>query len=761
MSPPDLSRPFRIGEWRIDPTLDEIGRDGRRIKLEPRMMRLLCCLAARPGEVVSINELLDRVWSGVVVGQSSVYQAVAHLRRLLGDTDEAPRYIATIPRKGYRLLAPVQAGDGEGAAPGDAADTPPQTEPGKPRASRRSAATIALAAAVLVVLLAGGAWFWQRAHSPVQGIPAIAVLPFDDLSEDASNQAFCDGLTDELLNSLARLPNLRVIGRTSSARFRDHKSDARSVGDALGVTHVLEGSVRRNGDRLRVSAQLVGTADGFQLWSNSFDRPASDAIQIQTQIARAVVDALSLRLAPEAEQRLERGPTTQVNAYDLYLLGRHQQQQRTPEALERAIEYQLAAIAADPGFALAHAGLADAYMARYYYANRPLDETAKLVQQEVDAALRLDPELAEAYAAWGVLLTEQWRTDEAIVALKRALSINSNYGDAYLRLGAAYEYDGQPREALAAYDQVAILDPLHTQLHVRRCLTLQNLGRYAEAERACERGFELQPDLPNALWASGLNALAQGDLAAAVGHYRAALARAPNRADIRAELVLVYADLGMNELAAREIARLHEGDMRAPQLLVEARASLAAGDTAGVKQSLLALPAGGTAPRDRVDAAFLALAAGDTGLVAKLSAGLAGGKLEDETAFEPGLYKTRWGVCELCSLALLDRRQGDAADAARLESTARTYLDQVESAGHVWHGLHYLRATLLAQGGDAEGALKSLERAVDLGWRRAWLLQADPALAGLRDQPRFARLLSRIDEANANARVKLAGSVSP
>jgi hypothetical protein len=246
-----------------------------------------------------------------------------------------------------------------------------------------------------------------------------------------------------------------------------------------------------------------------------------------------------------------------------------------------------------------------------------------------------------------------------------------------------------------------------------------------------------------------------------VGHYRAALTRAPNRADIRAELVLVYADLGMNELAAREIARLHEGEMRAPQVLAEARASLAAGDTAGVKQSLLGLPAKGTEPRDRIDGAFLALAAGDTGLVAKLSSGLAGRKLEDETAFEPGLYKTRWGVCELCSLALLDRRQGDAAEAARLESTARSYLDQLESAGHVWHGLHYLRATLQAQGGDKDGALKSLERAVDLGWRRAWLLQADPLLAGLRDEPRFGKLLARIDDANAKARAKLAEGVSP
>ena len=759
MSPPDLTRPFRIGKWRIDPTLDEISRDSRRIKLEPRMMRLLCCLASRPGEVVSVADMLDRVWSGVVVGQSSVYQAVAQLRRLLGDTDETPRYIATVARKGYRLLAPVLADDG--AAGGEAANVPAPRAAAGFRTGRPRRAMFALGIAAAIALLAGGIWFWQRSPVPTAGMPAIAVLPFEDLSADASNQAFCDGLTDELLNSLARLPNLRVIGRTSSARFRNGDRDARTVGSALGVTHVLEGSVRRNGDRLRVSAQLVGTSDGFQVWANSFDRPATDAIQIQTQIARAVVDALALRLAPEAEERLERGPTTQVNAYDLYLLGRHQQQKRTPEALDRAIEYQRSAIAADPAFALAHAGLADAYMARYYYANQPLDETARLVQQEVDAALRLDPELAEAYAAWGVLLTEQWRTGEAIVALKRALSINSNYSEAYLRLGAAYEYDGQPREALAAYDQVAVLDPLHTQLHVRRCLTLQNIGRYADAERACERGFELQPDLPNALWARGLNAFAQGDLAAAVGHYRAALTRAPARADIRSELAILYADLGMNEHAAAEIAELRGNDMRPQLVLAEARTLLAAGDTAGLRKLLSRFPAGQSASRDRIDAAWLALAAADEKLVATLGGNLIGGRLTDESEFAPGLYKTRWGVCELCSLAFLESRQGDAMRAERLALSAENYLDGVESAGHVWNGLHYLRATLLAEQGDVDAALAALERAVGLGWRRAWLLRADPALAGLRASPRFVNLLARIDQANAASRAKLEAVASP
>lgn len=764
MNPSDLTKPFRIGEWRIDPSLDEISRAGRRVKLEPRMMRLLCCLAERAGEVISVNELLDRVWSGVVVSQSSVYQAIAHLRRELGDTDAEPRYIATTPRKGYRLIAPVHPDIAS-----DAGVVPPVAVITAANGAGNSATTVRsgprwLAYSTLTLVVIGGLAFVGMRLGPntpnqAGAPPTIAVLPFDDLSADASNEVFCEGLTDEVLNTLARVPNLRVIGRTSSAQFGEGDSDIREIGESLGATHILEGSVRRTGNRLRISAQLVSTADSVEIWANSFDRSASDAIQVQTQIARAVVDALAVQLSPQAAGRLAQAPTTQVNAYDLYLLGRHQQQRRTTDALDRAIEYHEAAIKTDPTFALAYAGLADAQMARYYYAGQSLEDTASRVQPAVDAALRLDPELAEAYAAWAVLLTEQWRTDEAITALERAIAINSNYGDAYLRLGAAYEYSGQPREALAAYDQVAVLDPLHTQLHVRRCLTLQNLGHYTDAERACERAFELQPDIPNALWARGLNAVAQGDLATAVGHYQIALERAPGRTDIRAELVVLYLDLGMMDRAAIELAQLRNFDPQQRNLaMTVTRYLLALGDRPGLSAHLNRLSLDRAAPRERVDTAFFALAADDTPLALKLAgeATLPRPTLNDD--FAPGLYRTRWAVCEMCSAALIERARGEPAAAARLEATAARYFDGVERKGHAWHGLHYLRAGVRAQAGDTAGALESLMRAVELGFRRGWLMRVDPALGSLRDKARFRELLAKIDAANAAARARLTAS---
>jgi len=750
MSPSDTTRSFRIGDWKVNPALDEISRDGRKVKLEPRMMRLLCCLAARPGAVVSLAELLDQVWPGVVVSQSSVYQAIAQLRRELGDTEAEPRYIATVPRKGYRLVAEVRDEPGPAAAETVAESAAPEP----PARSRRP--LLAALGVLGAVVVAAVAYFLPVREQAAAAAPAIAVLPFDDLSADASNAVFCEGLTDEVLNSLARVQKFRVIGRTSSARFADGSRDAREIGDELGVSHVLEGSVRRTGNRLRVSAQLISTRDGFQVWANSYDRPAQDAIGLQSQIARAVVDALAVRLSPESAERLEKGPTAQLNAYDLYLLGRHQQLQRTPEALERAIAHHRAAIEADPGFALAYAGLADAEMARYYYAGVPLEEAAKRVQAAVDEALRLDPELAEAYAAWGVLLTEQWHTDEAISALTRAIAINSNYGEAYLRLGAAYEYDGQPRAALETYDQVLALDPLHTVLHVRRCLTLQNLGRYAEAERACARGFELQPDIPNALWAHGLNALAQGELATAVQQYEAALVRAPARTDIRAELVVVLLDLGLHERAADQLAQMRSPGQTRGVTMTTARYLLATGDRQGLRLHLERLDVGQAQPRERVDAAFFALAIGEPALAERL----AGDALSDRPTladdFQPGLYRTRWGVCEACTAGLLERGRGKLDRAARMESLALRHLDNVEARGHVWHGLNYLRAALHAQAGEHDAALSALERAVELGWRRAWLMGADPSFSALRQDPRFLALQAKIEVANAAARQALA-----
>jgi TolB-like protein/DNA-binding winged helix-turn-helix (wHTH) protein/tetratricopeptide (TPR) repeat protein len=741
---------MQIGDWFVDPSRDVIRSNGTEIKLEPRAMRLLCFMADPPGEVHTTDELLSKVWPGLVVGQNSLYQAIAQLRRALGDLDDQARYIETVPRKGYRLIAPVTSPPpaASAAAGSESAAAPvPVSAPG-PTWNRRG---LVIGGAALVLVAAGG-WVvsrWQATGnaSPAQN-PAIAVMPFLDLSAGAREQAFAEGLTEELTNTLARVPGLKVTGRTSSRRAVVDEQEPRKLGKMLGVGYVLQGSVRTSEGRVRVSARVVSTADGFQVWSNNYDRSRTGAIGVQTDIAREVVGSLKIKLSPEASGRIDLGPTSKLNAYDLYLLGRNQQSQRNPEALARAIEYHTQAIAIDPRFALAYAGLADAQMAGYYYANRPLDDTAILVEKSVGAALAIDPELPEAYAARAVLRTEQADTDDAIADLQRAIAINPNAGEFYLRLGAAYEYAGRPRDALQAYDQVLSLDPLHTQLHVRRCLTLQNLGRYAEATQACSRAFELQPEIPNHLWASGLNDFAQGKTASAIAFYQQALARAPQRIDIRSELGLLYLDQREPDLAAGQFEQaLAAAGPRVREVqLTAARLYLARGQFAALLEKLRSKEwLASNDARQLLNAGFLAAAAGDAGLAEKYRARAVALVQSPHESLQPGLYSLRWGNCELCYLAMLERLRGAADVAQSHEAFVLARLVDNEKAGHRWHGLEYVRATVLAQQGNDSGALQALQRAAHLGWRSVWLTEVDPAFTRLRKRPEFQRLVSQQD----------------
>jgi TolB-like protein/DNA-binding winged helix-turn-helix (wHTH) protein/tetratricopeptide (TPR) repeat protein len=740
----NLLRPLQIGEWLVDPRLDTLRSGDRQVKLEPRAMRLLCVLAAQPGAVYSVEELLDRVWPGLVVSQNSVYQAVAQLRRALGDDGDEPRYVMSVPRKGYRLIAQVT--DPQPPSPSEVA-APEQIPP----MSSRGWWVWGAALAGLVVLVSAAVYLGRdpaRSSPGTQTGPmAVAVLPFADLSAGAGEPHFSEGLTDEIINSLGRVPGLQVTGRTSAFQLPRDRSDPRELGQLLGVTHVLQGSVRTNQGRVRVSARLVNTTDGFQVWSNNYDRSRSDAIGVQTDIAREIVESLQLRLTPEAQQAVGELPTAQFNAYDLYLLGRHQQLQRNPEALLRAQEHYRKAIELDPRFALAYAGLADAQMAGYYYSNQSLEDTASQVESSIQSALAIDSELPEAYSARAVLRMEQWRLDEAIADLQRAIAINPNVGEFYQRLGGAFEYAGRPRDALAAYDQVQSLDPLHTLLHVRRCLVLQNLGKHAEAAQACGRAFELQPDIPNHLWAAGLNDYAQGRLTSAIANYEKALARAPQRSDIRGEMALLLLDLGNPAEADRTFERAledagpREWDLRVARLQV----LLARNERSQLRSRLVELKLPAQVPaRHAIALAYLAEAVGERSLASRWLRRAGSAPQSDADSLAPGVYGIRWGRCELCQYALLLRREKQEDRALVHENRMLARLDELEGSGHAWHGLNYLRASLLAQQGRTDAALAALERAVNMGWRRAWFAAADPAMSALRARPEFERLLRRM-----------------
>jgi transcriptional activator of cad operon len=288
--------PLRIGEWRVNPASGQISRNGENVRVDARTLRLLLCLAERAGQIVSIDDLLTRVWSGVIVTQDSVYQAVASLRRLLGDDVKQPLYIETVPRLGYRMVAAVSPWADETAAPGPSPAVPITDQP-KPGVRRNAPALLGVAAALCFALAAA-----FLSHRDLAGHPAaaarapqksVAVLPFLDLTTQAMNEEyFADGITEELIDRLSKIPGLRVPSPTSSFFFKGKRLTVAEIAQSLGVAYVVDGSVRKSDATLRVAARLVRASDGYVVWSETYDRAFDDKLQVQDDIAGEVAKAL-------------------------------------------------------------------------------------------------------------------------------------------------------------------------------------------------------------------------------------------------------------------------------------------------------------------------------------------------------------------------------------------------------------------------------------------------------------------------------------
>jgi TolB-like protein/DNA-binding winged helix-turn-helix (wHTH) protein len=306
---------LRIGSWCVNPVSGRISRDGQTVRLEERTMRMLLCLAEHAGEVVSIEDLLSRVWPGVTVAPDSVYQAVASLRRQLGDDPKQPVYIATVSRLGYRMVAAVspwtdQTGDGTASSAAPKIEPPP---PARQRGlsvlgPRRITGLRWAAGAVLGLALLVAFRFYEKSAHPASPDLAprppksIAVLPFLDLTETMSQEPFADGMTEELIDKLTKIPGLRVPAPTSSFYYKGKHQPVAEIAKALGVSYVLDGSVRKSGARLRVAARLIRADNGYVVWSETYDRPLDDILMVQDDIAGEVTKALKASIDSRPEQ---------------------------------------------------------------------------------------------------------------------------------------------------------------------------------------------------------------------------------------------------------------------------------------------------------------------------------------------------------------------------------------------------------------------------------------------------------------------------
>jgi TolB-like protein/DNA-binding winged helix-turn-helix (wHTH) protein len=296
MERPTATR-LRIGAWCVNPTSGQISRDGETARVEARTMRLLLCLAEHAGEVVSIDDLLNQVWSEVVVTPDSVYQGVASLRRLLGDDPKQPTYIATVPRLGYRMVATVSPWADQSIAP-----TPPATHAPTSGPHLGAGFLRAAGAALCLVLVAAFLFHGKVASIAPQPQKSIAVLPFLDLTEKMNHGPFADGMTEELIDKLSKIPGLRVPPPTSSFYFKGKQITIADIARTLGVAYVLDGSVRKSGARLRVAARLIRADTGYVVWSETYDRPLDDILMVQDDIAGEVTKALRASIGARPER---------------------------------------------------------------------------------------------------------------------------------------------------------------------------------------------------------------------------------------------------------------------------------------------------------------------------------------------------------------------------------------------------------------------------------------------------------------------------
>jgi adenylate cyclase len=455
-----MSHPFQVADWRVEPDLNRIVRGGEVVSVEPKVLQVLEFLADHAGEVLHKDAIVKAVWPETYVSDGILTYSIAELRKAFRDDAKDPRVIQTIPRKGYRLIAEVT-------------DKAPVKRPP----------------------------------------PSVAVLAFADMSVDRDQDYFCEGIAEEIINDLTRVAGIRVAARTSSFAFKGRNEDVRSIGKKLGVEAVLEGSVRKVGNQLRITAQLLNATDGCHLWSERYDRELEDVFAIQDEISRSIAAVLRVTLTKQESDSIARVPTTHVQAYEFYLRGRQFYYKYTRKAMECALRMFSQAIEIDRGYARAYAGIADCCSFLYMYAGNRAEHRDRADSASL-TGIELDPQSAEAHASRGIALSLRKSYAEAAQAFETAMKLDPRLFEApyfYARFAFA---QGQPEKAIRLYGHAMEIRPQDHQAPLLVAQIYSDLGHFSEADRLRRRGVELaearlklNPDDARA-WYMGANGLA-------------------------------------------------------------------------------------------------------------------------------------------------------------------------------------------------------------------------------------------------------------
>jgi TolB-like protein/DNA-binding winged helix-turn-helix (wHTH) protein/Flp pilus assembly protein TadD len=533
--------------------------------VQQQPLRLLEILLERPGEVVTREELRSRIWPNESFGDfdQAVNVAIAKLRAALGDSADNPRFIETLPRRGYRFIAGVAVvnrptnklellpeGASSGSEEGAELAVRGKTAPKRPPGEHARKALVAAAALVLLVLTAA-IFFWKSrqpadalASSPIR---SLAVLPLENLSSD-SQDYFADGMTDELITDLAQISALRVISRTSVMPYKGVRKPLPQIARELNVDAVVEGTVLRSEKQVRITAQLIRAPADKHLWAESYEGDVRNTLALQKKVAREIAEQIRIQVTPQEEAALHNAKTVNPEAYENYLKGRYFWNKRTADGMSKAIDYFNQAIEGDPGYAAPHAGLADIY---------ELSERPKLAREEVQKALDLDDQLAEAHNSRASLLymfNRDW--EGAGKEFQRALELDHNYAPAHHWYSMYLALEGRKQEALAEARRAYELDPLSAVVGANLGKILEETGQDDKAIEQTRKTLDLVPDSAVTHAVLGIGYQDKRMYPEAIAEYKRALQLGGSPAEIRGLLGNAYAVSGDRTNAEKMIAEL-------------------------------------------------------------------------------------------------------------------------------------------------------------------------------------------------------------